>query len=226
MKKINRRILGVKETGSRQLWDDLHRTNLVMKRRPEFPFLRFKAGIRILDVGCGSASDLKYLGQQFELQCYGVDIALKRVIKKEREKNDIVFVSADASYLPFKDESFDIVYSFGTIEHTQRTFESVRDSFRVLKYGGQVVHTVQNLFSLHSLLARPLLKVLGRWRLGLERSFTLSEFHKMFRDVGFALIRYKIIPFRVTSQQFPSMVGAVKLFKTLFTNTLNLDREA
>ena len=105
-------------------------------------------------------------------------------------RNGINFVLADASYLPFKEATFDIVYSFGTIEHSKRTFHCIKESFRVLKHGGQVTHTVPNMFSLHSILARPLLVGLKRWKLGLEKSFTIAQFYRMLKRSGFVNIAY------------------------------------
>ena len=204
------------ETSSRELWDNLHRASLIVKRKFQFPFLEFKTGMRVLDVGCGSGSDLEYLKFELELECFGLDIAIDKALKDGRRK-EIIFLLADASHLPFKENVFDIVYSFGTIEHTQRTFESVRESFRVLKQGGQVLHTVPNVFSLHSLFARPLLRALKKWHLGLEKSFTVSKFHKMFRRNGFDRITYHTLPFNphVASKQFSSLTRSVYLFKTL-----------
>jgi len=183
---------------------------------PEFPFLEFRNEMKILDIGCGSGQDLTYLKSRFRSDCYGVDIALDRTMKTKSGEG-ISFVLADASYLPFKDDLFDVVYSFGTIEHTQRTNECIRESFRVLKTGGQVLHTVPNMFSLHTLLARPMLMSIGKWDLGLERSFTLSEFHEMFRRTGFWRIRYEIIPFGVqaTVRQILSFEGITRIFKVL-----------
>jgi len=198
---------------SREIWNNLYKDRTIAKSIPIFYFLRFKPGMSFLDVGCGSGFHLQYLRKKFYAECYGVDI----VLHSGSEKKNYNFVIADASNLPFKDNVFDIVFSFGTIEHTTRTFECVRESFRVLKHGGQVAHTVPNLFSLHSLFARPLLKGLKMWRLGLERSFTRAQFHKLFQEAGFKSIKCCLIPFntQVHSKQFSTFGKGLHLFKTL-----------
>jgi SAM-dependent methyltransferase len=44
---------------------------------------------------------------------------------------------ADAEQLPFPDNSFDIVYSYGVMHHSPNTTQCVREARRVLKPGGQ-----------------------------------------------------------------------------------------
>ena len=44
---------------------------------------------------------------------------------------------ADAEHLPFDDESFDRVYSWGVLHHSPDTDHAVREAIRVLRPGGQ-----------------------------------------------------------------------------------------
>lgn len=45
-------------------------------------------------------------------------------------------LSADAENLPFPDNEFDIVYSWGVLHHTPDTFRAFSEAFRILKSGG------------------------------------------------------------------------------------------
>lgn len=45
---------------------------------------------------------------------------------------------ADAENLPFPDNSFNIVYSWGVLHHTPDTFRAFSEAFRVLKTGGTI----------------------------------------------------------------------------------------
>lgn len=172
--------------------------------------------MRVLDIGCGSGSDLTYLRQKFGMDCYGIDIALDDSIRSRAEKG-LFFTLADASHLPFKDDSFDFVYSFGVLEHTHRIDLGLRESFRVARIGGQVLHTVPNMFSLHTLLARPLLILMHKWQLGHERSFTLSKLARMFQKVGFVSLKWAITPFdiRTTPKSSALITETVTSFKRL-----------
>jgi len=45
---------------------------------------------------------------------------------------------ADAEHLPFPDDTFDIVYSYGVMHHSPGTAQCVREARRVLKPGGSL----------------------------------------------------------------------------------------
>lgn len=128
------------KSSDRELWDTSYEDGIIVSGRTTFPFLNFKSGMRVLDIGCGLGYDLKKLAEQFGIECYGVDIVIDRASKR------VNFILADASHLPFKENAFDVIYSFGSIEHTRRTFECIIESYRVLKFGGKVLHTVPNFF--------------------------------------------------------------------------------
>jgi len=186
---------------AQELWHQSYEAEIIVRRKTSFPFLNFKSGMVVLDIGCGLGYDLEYLAEQFGVEGYGADLVVPKGLRK------VNFVLADASHLPFKENTFNVVYSFGSIEHTRRTFECILESYRVLTCGGNVLHTVPNVFSIHSLFARPFLKGIGKWRIGLEQSFTLAVFHKMFRRSYFDNIRYLISPFEidVRSKQFSTL---------------------
>ena len=48
-------------------------------------------------------------------------------------------LNADAEYLPFPDDRFDIVYSNGVLHHTPDTERAMAEAWRVLKPGGRAV---------------------------------------------------------------------------------------
>jgi len=54
----------------------------------------------------------------------------------------------DAEILPFRDASFDFIYSFGVIHHSPDTQKIVSEARRVLKPGGKVYFTVYHKHSL------------------------------------------------------------------------------
>lgn len=79
---------------------------------------------------------------------YGVDIS-KEVVKLARKnfhgriKPDH-FKIGDIRKLPFKDYSFDVVFSFGTIEHIRENQQAVNEAYRVLKKEGIFITGVNN----------------------------------------------------------------------------------
>src|SRR5205814_2117072 len=68
--------------------------------------------------------------------------------------------TADAENLPFSDESFDVVFSYGVLHHTPDTVRAYAEAWRVLRKGGElrtmIYHSpsvaVINLWLYHGLL--------------------------------------------------------------------------
>lgn len=116
-----------------------------------FPDLQ---GKRVLDVGCGNADFLIsccFLGVK---EAVGLDFVAE-VVKDAREnvKNSefgkrIKVVQADALKIPFSDNSFDVVTSFGLLEHFERPSELIFEKKRVLKKNGFLIVLVPNFLSI------------------------------------------------------------------------------
>lgn len=88
--------------------------------------------IKILDWGCGHGQCsliLKDLG----LSVQAADVEKRPIL----ENSDIPFKLLEHEFiLPYPDNSFDVVTSFGVLEHVQNEPESLKEIFRILKPGG------------------------------------------------------------------------------------------
>jgi ubiquinone/menaquinone biosynthesis C-methylase UbiE len=72
--------------------------------------------------------------------CTGIDLT-PRSVEITRHRFALYglpgdFTLSDAEHLPFRDESFDVVYSNGVLHHTPDTAGAVREVHRVLVHGG------------------------------------------------------------------------------------------
>lgn len=112
----------------------------------------------ILEVGFGSGRILSRLAKELDCRCVGVDLeeaafdSLSFFCEQQGAKVDAI--KGSGFVLPFKDNSFDVVYSEGVIEHfpTHQSQEMVREHVRVCKQGGLVIVSVPNKFAvIHSL---------------------------------------------------------------------------
>ena len=74
----------------------------------------------MLDVGCGN----KPKGD------VNIDVSRSLLSAKKRANN---FVVADAAFLPFKNEAFDVAFSAFTIEHVKDPFLALKEMCRVAK---------------------------------------------------------------------------------------------
>ena len=91
-------------------------------------------------------------------RAFGIDISEPTVMQARaaftRDSGPLRAAAADVRALPFRDASFDAIYSMGTIEHFDETEQAVKEMARVLKPGGRAIIGVPNR---HDPFLRPLL---------------------------------------------------------------------
>jgi len=104
---------------------------------------------KLLNIGCAHGPDFLPFKQSFSL--YGIDVSseMLRFARKYSQKFDfLVNLSlADASYLPYADETFDWAISVATYHHIGGKEErqaALNELKRVLKPGGEAFITVWN----------------------------------------------------------------------------------
>jgi ubiquinone/menaquinone biosynthesis C-methylase UbiE len=97
---------------------------------------------KILEVACGTGRMTKFMKLAFpKAGLIATDVSGPYVSVARRKAKDlsrVVFLQADASQLPFKDESFDLVYSVFLFHELPADVRDrvVREGLRVLKPGG------------------------------------------------------------------------------------------
>lgn len=155
-------------------------------------------GKRVLEVGVGAGSDhLQWARAGAE--CYGVDLT-RRAIETTQARFDLYGFKTnlrqiDAEILPFPDDSFDVVYSWGVIHHAEHPEQIVQEVRRVLKPSGLFIGM---LYGRHSLVAAKLwvkyALLRGRpWRTLSDviwhhmespgtKAYTLSELRNVFAE--------------------------------------------
>jgi SAM-dependent methyltransferase len=114
------------------------------QRYGEYPWLyeaaefRKHAGEEVLEVGCGTGTDLLQFAKHGSVAT-GVDLAARHVELARARLGDRARVyQADMRRLPFADNSFDYVYSHGVLHHSDESVRVVREMFRVLRPGGRI----------------------------------------------------------------------------------------
>jgi len=92
------------------------------------PVQRVRLG---LNCGCGRGGQEDIFGRSV-----GVDISLENIRSLiQRGGQGVV---ADMEFLPFKDQSFDMVYGFGILHHLSDIKKGISEAVRVLKKGGYI----------------------------------------------------------------------------------------
>ncbi len=148
------------EWGSREFFDEVEKfrydTQPFMKKIAEFD--KF-AGKRVLEIGCGLGTDLLQFARG-GADVTGIDLtpnSIELVQKRFRmESLQVDARVADAENLPFANDSFDLIYSFGVLHHTPNTQKAIDEVYRVLKPGGRIIIMLYNKTSLHVWLGVPL----------------------------------------------------------------------
>src|SRR5688572_21519530 len=129
------------ELGTREFFDSVERHRYTeyapwMPRLMEFD--KF-GGKRLLEIGCGMGTDLLQFARG-GANCTGIDLT-PRSVEITRHRFNLystngTFMISDGERLPFRSESFDVIYSNGVLHHTPDTAGAIREVHRVLRPGG------------------------------------------------------------------------------------------
>jgi len=107
---------------------------------PEFARFSDGAGRDVLEIGVGMGADHVEWARSRPRSLAGVDLTPRAVDHTGRRlalyglESDLRV--ADAEALPFDDDSFDLVYSWGVLHHSPDTPRAFREVHRVLRPGG------------------------------------------------------------------------------------------
>jgi len=142
---------------------------------------------KILEIGSGLGGDIAYLAEK-GANCTAVDISqtsLKRITKLAKTKSITVKTTfCDAKDLIFKDESFDIVFHQGFLEHFKNPILLLEEQKRVLKKRGYILIDVPQKYNLYTLYKR-WKKIKKQWDIPWETEFTKKELVNIIEKSGF-----------------------------------------
>jgi ubiquinone/menaquinone biosynthesis C-methylase UbiE len=137
-------------------------------------------GEKVLEVGVGAGTDfLQWVRAGAE--AHGVDLTPEAVehVKARLEVYGLQAEDvrvADSESLPFEDDAFDLVYSWGVIHHTPDTYRALAEIIRVCRPGGACKIMVYNR---HSVVACDLWLRKALRRLQPFRSLSWCLYHHM-----------------------------------------------
>ena len=101
-----------------------------------------KKDYRVLDLGCGEGSRLNFLVNNSS--GYGIDISKNAVTKANKKYPNLKITQSNLYKLPFKENSFHLVYSAFVIEHLEHPEIMINEARRVLIKGGIFVIIAPN----------------------------------------------------------------------------------
>jgi SAM-dependent methyltransferase len=110
---------------------------------------------KILDLGSGKGHLCRRIGRVLSEKGFNLkkNIIATDLDKINFEATEITFKKCDFNKkLPFKNESFDLVYSIEVVEHLKSPYDFFDECFRILKPGGKLIISTPNTLHLSSRL--------------------------------------------------------------------------
>lgn len=108
-------------------------------------------GVDVLEVGCGTGLILSRLSRSAR-SVVGLDLSGAMLATAARRVPSVL--QAEASRLPFPDDTFDVVVSFKVLAHVRRIEEVLAEIARVVRPGGHVALEFYNRNSLRTAIKR------------------------------------------------------------------------
>jgi malonyl-CoA O-methyltransferase len=114
-----------------QFWDSFEKDKLA-------PYIADSAGMEVLDAGAGTGRiTLKLYAAGARVTALDISPDMLEILK--RKEPNIRCVEGDMENMPFKDESFDMVFSSLALVHLKKVEPFLDECYRLLKDGGRLV---------------------------------------------------------------------------------------
>jgi 2-polyprenyl-3-methyl-5-hydroxy-6-metoxy-1,4-benzoquinol methylase len=168
--------------------------NYVQKRFDEYFKRIFKAlgsvrGKKLLEVGCANSASLPYFAREFGFEVTGIDYSeigcegARNVLKRECIKGTIY---CEDFFAPSKNliGQFDVVVSFGVVEHFQDTAGCIAALSILLKPGGIMITAVPNMTGTIGYF----LKILNPCLLEMHVQLDKNSLSKAHNDAGLKVL--------------------------------------
>jgi ubiquinone/menaquinone biosynthesis C-methylase UbiE len=102
-------------------------------------FVEVKETDHVLELGSGLGILAEKISQKLVSgRMTGIEISSEQIAKCPPENEKLVFTRGDAQDLPYKENTFDVVYCRYILEHVQDPLRMLKEARRVLKPGGKL----------------------------------------------------------------------------------------
>jgi SAM-dependent methyltransferase len=131
---------------------------------------------------------------------HGIDVAAESVNSAKKRFPGLKAICADVRELPFKNHQFDLIVSNSTLDHFQSSGEidmALREMFRVLKPGGELLISLDNMqnpiIGLRNVLPFRLLKALHLVPYFVGKSYGRRGLTSALENTGFEVLKSQAI---------------------------------
>jgi len=111
---------------------------------PAFADFDSAYGLDVLEIGVGGGADFSHWCRHarhatgVDLTQHAIELTRERLRLQDTPADRYTLRTADTEKLPFADDSFDLVYSWGVLHHTPDTSAAFGEAFRTLRPGGRL----------------------------------------------------------------------------------------
>lgn len=188
------------DTWESSTFEESVRFSVVDPLRPLFEEY-LKPDSLMLEGGCGMGNYVSYYAAR-GYRVIGLDFAQRALNTLHIRQPNLELSGGDVSQMPFADETFDLYYSGGVVEHFEGGAErSLQEAARVLKKDGTLLISVPYYSPIRRIMT-PFRK--HKWRVVADAvrddnsmgdkqffqyAYTRSEFSKMLDDAGLRLMK-------------------------------------
>ena len=154
-------------------------------------YLLPKSGDTILDFGSASCEPTEFLANK-GCKMVALDISKAMLLlSKERNRRlsrslEIEYVVADGENLPFCNDAFDKIMSWGSLHHITSVKKAINEINRVLKKNGLLAISEPNAFNIFRRIQEQ------KWSI-LESSFYPWKIKRLLRDAKFKIVKHTYI---------------------------------
>jgi methionine biosynthesis protein MetW len=189
------------------------------KRRSDFDAIAawVKPGARVLDLGCGDGSLLRFLIEERGISGYGVEIDDRNVLDCVRNGVNVIQRDLEAGLSVFESGSFDFVILSQTLQAMRHTESIVREMLRV---GSEGIVTFPNFgYWRHRLQV-----MLGRMPVSSDLPYqwfdtpnvhlcTIDDFEMFCQQHGVRILERVVLSHERPVSAMPNLLGSLAVFR-------------
>ena len=146
---------------------------------------------KVLEVGSGAGGGIALFARDGH-DAYGIDLSDVAIERSKKAHPEVLFSQANLFDMHFAENSFDVVFNSGVIEHFKypENIKAIKAMERVLKPGGLLIISVPNSLCLWYRALKKILIVTKRWPYGFEDSYSPLRFQKYLKEIpGLQVLR-------------------------------------
>lgn len=145
---------------------------------------------KVLEVGAGTGRD------SLELQKQGAEIYILDYVRSslsivhqvfQKNQQPVHLILGDGTLMPFPDDSFDVVFHQGLLEHFRDPLPLLLENIRVLKPGGMLLVDVPQKYHLYTVI-KHILIWMGKWFAGWEKEYSICELEALLERKNLTVI--------------------------------------